>query len=368
MQIRFGQAGPEILHGNHHCIVTINMPPKGEKAKIKGKSDFLAIPNETATKKEKKKKKSPSNMDDKSLEDAIYIALKEIYSPPNTSGQIINHSTPKPENKDEKSEVKSSDEEDMEFMEYKAIKDRGMDPILVKTIMTVMKGQQVRDVIVESVSKYMEERTNAEEQRVSDLEDRLAKQDKLLTSQTTIISRLTEKSEQQERNTKVMTLKITGIEEREDENTIETVGKFAGNMLNLNIPHNAIASAIRMGSTPKKPSEGEAQDQDSTPDIVKPRDILVDFASYSAKSSVYSARTKLRKLIGGNGKFINEFLSKEQAKLFMETRKSINRREKETCWTLNGIIFAKKNGGEPIKIDSMHILKRHFKLRDPTTY
>ena len=100
----------------------------------------------------------------------------------------------------------------------------------------------------------------------------------------------------------------------------------------------------------------------------RPRVILVHFTSYQARATVYKARTKLGKKKDYKGIFINEFLTSEQDKLFLETRKRMKKDKDPTqnhmCWTFNGIIYAKKGKEEPIRIDNMKILKTNFKLSD----
>lgn len=94
---------------------------------------------------------------------------------------------------------------------------------------------------------------------------------------------------------------------------------------------------------------GRASTQDRPRD--KPRDIIVKFSTYRARSRFYKART-LTKSRGYTGVFVNEDLTKSRSKLLYEARRRVKSNQLKSAWSTDGTILIKStnvNGDDVVR-------------------
>ena len=134
-------------------------------------------------------------------------------------------------------------------------------------------------------------------------------------------------------------LRISGIEEREHENTDNIVLDIA-EAINVNIDIRDIERSHRLG----KPGTDEEP-------RTKPRDIIVKFGSYRPRSMFYKARTQTKEN-GYQGVFVNEDLTKVRSKLLYEARRRVKSKQVKSAWSSDGNILIKTtndNGDEVVR-------------------
>ncbi|XP_053390952.1 uncharacterized protein LOC128553796, partial [Mercenaria mercenaria] len=75
----------------------------------------------------------------------------------------------------------------------------------------------------------------------------------------------------------------------------------------------------------------------------KPRDIIVKFTTYRARSNFYRSRFKL-KSYGFPGIFVNEDLTRSRSTLFYQARKLLKERKLLGAWTHDGSVMVRDAG------------------------
>ncbi len=139
---------------------------------------------------------------------------------------------------------------------------------------------------------------------------------------------LQQKEKQQKRNN----LKVSGVQEEENENTKEKVRNFLRDSLKLEIKADDIQCAERMGVRRKQEPNARRTQTTSRP-------ILIKFNNYWVRREVYRERFQLKSL--KDRVFINEDLPPEQATLFFEARQLVKKNILASAWTWEGDVYVK---------------------------
>ncbi len=220
----------------------------------------------------------------------------------------------------------------------------GLDTKIMKALTTVLQQDWVKQSMLETVIEHTRQ-----------LSEEVVSLKKTVEEYREEIDNLKKNNELREQKDRNKTLRFCGIKEATNrEKVIDTIGEFVSDKLQVGIQKDNIESCYRVGKLPEPGHAG------------KPRDIVIAFTTYSMKESVYTARTKLRKLEknAGGSVFINEQLKKDQISLFTETRKRIDREKGQSAWTFNGNVYIKldKEKESPsIRIENMVKLGEVFK-------
>ena len=134
-------------------------------------------------------------------------------------------------------------------------------------------------------------------------------------------------------------LRISGVREQPNESTDDIVTSIAS-AIDVDIDIRDIDRSHRLG---------RASTQDRPRD--KPRDIIVKFSTYRARSRFYKART-LTKSRGYTGVFVNEDLTKSRSKLLYEARRRVKSNQLKSAWSTDGTILIKStnvNGDDVVR-------------------
>ena len=134
-------------------------------------------------------------------------------------------------------------------------------------------------------------------------------------------------------------LRISGVREQPNESTDDIVTSIAS-AIDVDIDIRDIDRSHRLGRT---------STQDRPRD--KPRDIIVKFSTYRARSRFYKART-LTKSRGYMGVFVNEDLTKSRSKLLYEARRRVKSNQLKSAWSTDGTILIKStnvNGDDVVR-------------------
>ena len=135
----------------------------------------------------------------------------------------------------------------------------------------------------------------------------------------------------------------TGAQAAEHAADTETaVLRLLNNELNVTVATQNISVAHRLST--KRKTGG---------DSTGPAPIIVRFTSLKVRDTVYRARLALK----GRERniYINEHLTKEDAKLFHEARQLVKQKRLHSSWTKNGVVYVKKSGdnsSRPLRVNS----------------
>lgn len=123
-------------------------------------------------------------------------------------------------------------------------------------------------------------------------------------------------------------LRVAGVPESPGENTDDIIIGLCKDMgTSVSLPE--IDRTHRVG----KPD----------PSGKKPRAIIVKFATYRARQTVYKKRTTLRQC-GHGGVFLNEDLTRARADLLYQARQLVRSNRIESAWSSDGTILVKAAG------------------------
>lgn len=161
--------------------------------------------------------------------------------------------------------------------------------------------------------------------RIASLEEKnlnLERENRSLRARVTSLEKAADQAEQYSRRN---CLRITGIQEDPGEDTDEIVLKMAAD-LGADIQINDIDRSHRVG---KRRS-----------DRVKPREMIVKFATFRTRQKLYKLRTSLKNK-GYNGVFLNEDLTKTRSKVLYDARQIVKSEQAKGVWTSDGVILIK---------------------------
>ncbi|MEW8546921.1 MAG: hypothetical protein AB2693_25685 [Candidatus Thiodiazotropha sp.] len=123
-------------------------------------------------------------------------------------------------------------------------------------------------------------------------------------------------------------LRITGIQEADNEATDDIVINLARN-IDVELSPQDIDRSHRLG----RPESGDIGTR-------KPRDIIVKFTTYRMRAKFYKARV-LTKSRGFKGVFVNEHLTKLRGRLMYQARRRVKSQQLKSAWSSDGVILVK---------------------------
>lgn len=187
--------------------------------------------------------------------------------------------------------------------------------------------------------------------RVSDLENRLEKVD--------------EKQDKADQYSRRNNVRLSGIAESDEESTdliVTDLAKAIGSDLVLD----EIDRSHRLGKPRMQPSsinagpEGDKQGQRK----LKPRDIIIKFTSYRARSKLMKLKSRLGSA-GYKGVFVNEDLTQTRSDLFYQARQLVKKKLVNDTWTSDGVIIIKDAQNKKHRIETksdLFTLKRKLEF------
>lgn len=134
-------------------------------------------------------------------------------------------------------------------------------------------------------------------------------------------------------------IRITGINENENENTDDLVKDLA-KKLDVDIHDTDIDRSHRSGKPGTK------------------RQILMKFTNYNIKRRLLKSRGKLRSTEGCQNIYISEDLTKHRQTLFQGARQLLKERKVTKVWTWDGKVFLTDNNLRKHRIDSQNDLSK----------
>ena len=174
------------------------------------------------------------------------------------------------------------------------------DPEILKTV-SIMK-LYLKDEIATVVKTAVNEALDTQLREVLEENRRLSSENELLKARVSKLESVAEESEQYSRRN---SLRISNINEDDEEDTDRVVLQIA-DVLNVNICQLDIDRSHRVGK----------------PTTKRNHDILVKFATYRARQGIYRARSSLKDTTY-KGVFLNEDLTRSRSKLLWEARQKV---------------------------------------------
>ena len=194
----------------------------------------------------------------------------------------------------------------------------------------------------------LEIENDAKKLRIEKLEENLEKQNN-------VIERLQNKANESEQYSRRNCLRLFGVEESKGENTDEVVMRIVKDKLNIDLPKSDIDRSHRTGSLaqPRHATRTASQDNSSsasaTPtatssswaskassnraQTIRPRPIIIKFATYRARQVVIKARSRLK----NSGLTIVEDLTKANYAILRKVKSSS---KVSSVWSQDGRIIA----------------------------
>ena len=210
------------------------------------------------------------------------------------------------------------------------------DPEILKTVSIVKL--YLKDEIASVVKKAVNEALDTQLQEVREENSRLASENELLKARVAKLESVTEESEQYSRRN---SLRISNIDEDDEEDTDRVVLHIA-DVLNVDVRPCDIDRSHRVGK----------------PSTTKKRDILVKFATYRARQRIYRARSSLQDTVY-HGVFLNEDLTRSRSKLLWEARQKVKDNFLWGAWSADGRLFLKDVSDKTHKLTCSDDIKRH---------
>ena len=167
-----------------------------------------------------------------------------------------------------------------------------------------------------------------------------------LESQNHFLATKVDRLEQNSRND---TLRISGLEEDESDETStkDLALKFIRDTLEVTMHDNEIHTSYRLPRRPKK---------DGQVDTSSPKQMIIKFKSESEKKKVYNTRIKLKDKIGMKDIYINEDLTLARSQLAYRARAAKKSGAFHSTWTQDGEVYAKK--GSKLHTNKDHVRQR----------
>lgn len=203
---------------------------------------------------------------------------------------------------------------------------------------------EIHESLRKSTSEMLEERCEGLENRLSQLES----ENKTLRTQVNSIENTTFKS----------TIVIQGLEPTEQERLprgdsqykgpVNTFMNFAHQKMNLQLQPQDVYCAYRL------PGDGKAQSC---------QPMVIQFTTKCMRDTIYYAKKALRTKLSSDDKpiYINEYLTKSNAKIFARSRQLVKEKSLYRAWTSGGVIYIKRSDNlhdKPCKILSMCELEK----------
>lgn len=190
-------------------------------------------------------------------------------------------------------------------------------PAIHSNVLAEIRGD-LRTIIKEAVSELLDEKLAP----LKKDNERLKKENTTMKGQIAVLEQKVDDSEQYSRRN---CLRLSNIEEAENEDTDILVLQVA-RTLKIKMDHRDIDRSHRVGKPGSKPH----------------RDIIVKFATYRARERMFSKRSDL-KGSDMDGVYVNEDLTKKRSKILFEARQMIKAETPKLlgAWSSDGRILIK---------------------------
>lgn len=161
---------------------------------------------------------------------------------------------------------------------------------------------------------------------------------------------------------------FSGIEETPGEQTDDIILNLCSKDLNVALSSSDIDRSHRLGSREPYPTPSETTKKSGTPQPKKrPRNLIVKFATYHVRHSVYNARSKLKNRQNSKEDdtkiFINENLTRKRSNLFWKVKKAKHDFE-DKIWTQDGKILVRGKNGTKITLTRESELNKLDSLKE----
>ena len=221
--------------------------------------------------------------------------------------------------------------------------DTGLNSAIRKVIENLLKDDVFVNELVHSIQdKLLHKMKESICQEVTEsVKFDIDEQNDEMTSMRKEIRDLQDANDEAEQYSRRTCLIFSGLPETPEENTDTTIIQFCRNDLGVDIREEDIDRSHRLG---KPSSLNQANGVTTRGSSAKnasrstPRNLIVKFASYRKRESVYSARFNLKNV--NNIVYINESLTKKRKDLFWKIRGKY-RKIISKIWTQDGRIFIK---------------------------
>ena len=201
-----------------------------------------------------------------------------------------------------------------------------------------------RGEIVELVNSVVDGVLKGLHDKMSSLESAnssLLQENTALSKRVAVLERQVEQSEQYSRRNN---LRISGLVEgtEQPENTDDIIMKMASD----------IGSDIQLADVDRSHRVGDPKKA-----RVRPREIIVKFATYRSRQDFYRRRTSLKDK-GYQGVFINEDLTKCRSNLLFEVRQLYKSAQLKGAWSADGNILVKDNSDKIQRVSDVSDLDK----------
>lgn len=224
----------------------------------------------------------------------------------------------------------------------------GSQEEFVTALTAALQNETVIKCLKEGICSDLHSEITSLSNLVGHLRKELAAKDNKITELQNKINHLEEKTDMQEQYSRRNSLRLSGIPENDFEDTGEIVINVVNNIMKLDPPLQLeeIDRTHRIGLKSKATKE-------------RPRQVIVKFATYKTRQRVFKQKNNLKTF---NSKeqppiFVNEDLTKIRSLLLFEARKMKKHGTIKDCWSFDGNILVKNNGGKIIQITNESSLR-----------
>ena len=229
-----------------------------------------------------------------------------------------------------------------------------LQPADIQNIATLMKDSfapHVNQIIIDSFQQQVTNLVSSIVEGVlAGLKLQVASLENENQALKTRVVKLEEAVDNAEQYSRRNCLRITGIQETENEVTDDIVINLARS-IDVELSLQDIDRSHRLG----RPESGDIGTR-------KPRDIIVKFATYRTRAKFYKARV-LTKSRGHRGVFVNEHLTKTRGKLMYQARQRVKSQQLKSAWSSDGVILVKHLNDSVQRINSENDLPEFVPLR-----
>ena len=218
--------------------------------------------------------------------------------------------------------------------------------MLLENIGEILSTKGAQEAIKNATGETLKDLSD----RQTNLEEKQGETDKAIGDLKRENSVLHSKIDSMEQASRNKTLRISGLDEAEHENTTDSVINMVKEKLKIEVKKKDIAACFRIGKLKADQPENERTPANPSSNS---RPILLILENEAMKKDIYRARLRLNKK---NNKdqaksfiFINEDLTSRRAQLSQQARGAVKRGDIHSSWTLDGNIYIKTSGTSPAK-------------------
>ena len=186
--------------------------------------------------------------------------------------------------------------------------------------------EQLRKTICSDLQKQM-----------SELKDLIAEKDNKIKDLEKKVDALENRNDDLEQYTRRNSLRLHGVEEKENEDILQTALDLFATEIDTDIRPAAIDRVHRIG---KKTSDR------------KPRPVIVKFTNYIDRKRVFEAKSRLRNN-SSQRIFVNEDLTQKRSHLLYQARQLRKNHRIMGCWTIDGRVLIKTLNGKVVNVSNI---------------